>query len=143
MKQSLVTVKQAKELKALGFHDEVSHYTKPDNPIRIRIGTPYNNNLLGNWLSIPTCDEAIDWLRRKYDIMIYNTTPPFVDPTDPKSRISYAFSVKHCNRRDGWNGRTNIGYTGSSYNIHAVKRRAISIAISWLKQRNKRKPKRL
>ena len=142
MKQSLVTIKQAQELKALGFHDKVSM------AVLIETGSiypclPQDKNDFGRWMSIPTVDEAIDWLRRKYDIMIYNTTPPFVDPTDPKSRISYAFSIKHCHRRDGWNGRTNIGYTGSSYNIYATKRRAISIAISWLKQQNKRKPKRL
>lgn len=134
MKKALVTIKQAKELRALGFHDEVSHYTLLDNPIT-RICVPYDHNRLKNWLSMPTCDEAIDWLRRKYDVMIYNTAAPFVDPGDPKSRITHNFSVKHCNRRDGWNSRTSIGYAGDSYNVYAVKRRAISIAIEWLKQR--------
>lgn len=134
MKKALVTIKQAQELKALGFRDEVS------NTMSVKIGSirqsaPYNHNRFGGWVSIPTVDEAIDWLRRKYDIMIYNTSAPFVDPTDPKHRIVHNLSVKYCNRRDGWNGRVNIGYAGNSHNIYAIKRRAINIAISWLKQR--------
>ena len=134
MKQALVTIKQAQELKALGFRDIVSvgMSVKTGN---IYPGLQCNHNKFKSWVSIPTVDEAIDWLRRKYNIIIYNTAAPSVDPTDPKSRIAHNFSVKHCSRRDGWNGRTSIGYAGVSFNVYAVKRRAISIAIEWLKQR--------
>ena len=142
MRQSLVTIKQAQELKALGFRDKVS------TAMNVKTGNIYpsismNHNRMPHWVSIPTVDEVIDWFRRKHDVIIYNTRAPFVDPTDSKSRISYAFSIKFCSKRDGWNGRIHVGYSGCSYNIYAAKRRAISIAISWLKQQNKRKPKRL
>lgn len=136
MKKELVTLKQAKELKTLGFNEPTSHcYSKYLGCI-----TTYpRNNRCSSFMPMPTVDEAIDWLRKTYDVMIYNTSAPFVDPKDAKNRIMYCYSVKYCNRRDGWNGRIFIGYAGGSYNIYAVKRKAISIAISWLKARNNAK----
>ncbi|MER2007640.1 MAG: hypothetical protein ABS939_09325 [Psychrobacillus sp.] len=140
MKANLITLKQAQELKALGFHDEVSHYvipTIPNIPIRERV--PYDHNSLRSWLSIPTCDEVIDWLRRKYDVCIYTSIPPFVDPTDDTHPILYRYAVKFCNKRDGWNGRVRVGETNLSKNVYAIKRQAIWLAIRWIKANKKPK----
>ena len=140
MKASLVTIKQAQELKALGFNDEVSHYvipTIPNIPIRERI--PYDHNSLGSWLSIPTCDEVIDWLRRKYNVHIYTLIAPFVDPTNDERPVLYRYAIKFCNKRDGWNGRVYIGETNLSKNVYSLKRQAIWLAIRWIKANKKPK----
>ena len=91
-----------------------------------------------SYLSCPV-DVAIDWLRKKYNIVIYNRVPPFVDPTAKKPCILYRFSVKWCNLRDGWNGRENLGSSKLTKNIYAAKRQATSIALKWLLKQNEHK----
>lgn len=87
-------------------------------------------------------DGVIDWLRRKHNIIIYNSIEPFVDPVSDNHHILYRFSVKHCNLRDGWNGREYIGESKLTKNIYTAKRQAITLAIKWLKQhRYERKKK--
>lgn len=138
MKKALVTIKQAQELKALGFHDEASNYALLSNSIA-RTSAPWDHNALKGWLSIPTCDETIDWLRRKYSVCIYTSVPPFVDPTDDDHPILYRYTAKYCNRRDGWNGRVRIGETNLSKNVYSLKRQAIWLAIRWIKANKKPK----
>lgn len=83
-------------------------------------------------------DSVIDWLRKKYKVVIYNSMEPFVDPESKK--ILYRYSVKYCNLRDGWNGREYIGKSKLTSNIYAAKRQAIWLAIRWIKkQRNGKK----
>ena len=87
-------------------------------------------------------DGVIDWLRRKHNIVIYNSIEPFVDPVSDNHHILYRFSVKRCNLRDGWNGREYIGESKLTKNIYTAKRQAITLAIKWLKQhRHERKKK--
>ena len=87
------------------------------------------------WRIYPTVDEIIDWLRIKYNIIIYNAIEPFVDPeSGNKNEVLYRFAVKWCNRRDGWNGRVYIGSSKLSSNIYGMKREAIWLAIRWLKK---------
>lgn len=87
-------------------------------------------------------DGVIDWLRRKHNIIIYNSIEPFVDPVSDNHHILYRFSVKHCNLRDGWNGREYIGESKLTKNIYTAKKQAITLAIKWLKQhRHERKKK--
>lgn len=83
-------------------------------------------------------DSVIDWLRRKYNIVIFNSMEPFVDPKSGK--ILYRYSAKYCNLRDGWNGRKYIGTSTLTSNIYSAKRQAIWLAIRWIKkQRNGKK----
>ena len=138
MKANLVTTKQAQELKALGFRDKASVTMSIKMDITFP-SQPYNHNRFNGWVSIPTVDEAIDWLRRKYDVCIYTSVPPFVDPTDDTHPILYRYTVKYCNRRDGWNGRVRIGETNLSKNVYAIKRQAIWLAIRWIKKNLKPK----
>lgn len=87
-------------------------------------------------------DGVIDWLRRKHNIIIYNSIEPFVDPVSDNHHILYRFSVKHCNLRDGWNGREYIGESKLTKNIYTAKKQAITLAIKWLKRhRHERKKK--
>lgn len=139
MKAALVTTKQAQELKALGFRDKVSTSMSVETGNIYHQGLPGNHNYFHFWVSIPTVDEAIDWLRRKYDICIYTSIPPFVDPTDNTHPILYRYTVKYCNKRDGWNGRVRIGETDLSKNVYSLKRQAIWLAIRWIKQNKKPK----
>ena len=90
---------------------------------------------------IATIDDAIDWVRRQYNIVIYNTIEPFVDPVSNK--ILYRMSVKQCNLRDGWNGRIYIGESKLTSNIYTAKRQAVSIAIRWIKKKYNEKRKAL
>lgn len=77
-------------------------------------------------------DTVIDLLRIKYNVIIYNSAPPFVDPTTRK--IVYAFSVKYCNTHIGWNGRIFVYFPKKWItNIYEAKRRAVKAAINWIK----------
>lgn len=138
MKANLVTVKQAQELKTLGFHDETSM------AMSVKTGSIYpsllyDHNRFNSWVSIPTVDGAIDWLRRKYDVHIYTPIAPFVDPTNDEHPILYRYAVKFCNKRDGWNGRAYVGETDLSKNVYSLKRQAIWLAIRWIKKNLKPK----
>lgn len=120
-RQTLVTINQANTLAKYGYYGYVSY--------------------VPNVGYIATVDDAIDWLRRKYNIVIYNTIEPFVDPVSNK--ILYRMSVKQCNLRDGWNGRIYIGESKLTSNIYAAKRQAVSIAIRWIKKKYNEKRKML
>ena len=88
-------------------------------------------------------DGVIDWLRRKHNIVIYNSIEPFVDPVSDNHHILYRFSVKYCNLRDGWNGREYIGESKLTKNIYTAKKQAITLAIKWLKQRQHERTKKV
>lgn len=134
MKKNLCSITIAKALKALGFNGKVFHYyytSECKYPIRWgRYTLPFRC-----YVPAPTVDEAIDWLRKKYNIVIYNYVPPFVNSKDDKHRIMYMYNVKYCNRRDGWNGKIFISQAKCcSYDIYAAKRMAIVEAIRWIKK---------
>lgn len=135
VKDSLVTKKQAQTLRELGFKEPVSGYVWEDENSGILFGYPEDNNHIHACLSVPTIDEAIDWLRRKYNIVIYNKIEPFVDPTDQTHKtILFRFGVKLCDTTNlGWNGRMYIGETRLAKNIYSLKRDAISIALKYIK----------
>lgn len=123
IRKTLVSRTIAAALKKLGFHEHCTYKMA----VKINIGgTP-------EFAYFPTVDEAIDWLRRKYNIVIYNAIEPFVDPTAKKPRILYRYSVKKCNLRDGWNGRKYIGESKLVENIYSAKRQAIMLAIRYIK----------
>lgn len=89
-----------------------------------------------------TVDEVIDAIRMKFNVIIYNTAPPHVDPVSKK--IIYGFSVKVCNTKWGWNARKYLGQTKWRTNIYQAKREAINIAINWIlsqKSEKSKKPK--
>ena len=119
VKDSLVTKKQSQALKELGFNEPTLY--------------------VSGWVSVPTVDEAIDWLRRKYNIVIYNKIEPFVDPTDDThKKILFKYGVKLCDTHHlGSNGRVDIGNTRLNTNVYSLKREAISIAIKYIKSRIK------
>lgn len=75
-------------------------------------------------------DNAIDALRIKYNVIIYNTAAPFVGKS---GNVIYNFSVKKCNPRLGWNGRERIETSKIwDANIYEAKRRAIRAAARWI-----------
>lgn len=118
-KRSLISKTQTLALKELGFN-ELTLYLKGGVPV-------------------PTVDEAIDWLRRKYNIVIYNKIEPFVDPTDLTHKtILFRFGVKRCDTTNlGWNGRLYIGETRFAKNVYSLKREAINIALKYIKSQKK------
>ncbi len=128
-KEILVSQTIAVALKKLGFR-EYCLYSK----------TITNIWGMHERIYTPTVDDAIDWLRRKYNIVIYNSIEPFVDPTAKKPRILYRYSVKWCNLRDGWNGRKYIGESKLVENIYSAKRQAIMIALRYIKSQKKEVP---
>lgn len=137
-----VTAKQAEKLKLLGFDDSVirHYYTSNYCAVSVRAhGEPKNWNKLTGFVSVPTVDEAIDWLRRKYNIHIYTCIEPFVDPNDSKGSVLYRYGVKWCDRRNGWNGRLVIGKTNLSKNPYSLKRQAITFALRWIAKNNVKK----
>ena len=124
VKDSLVTKTQTKALKELGFKEITLYYYSAG---------------LRHEVSVPTVDEAIDWLRRKYNIVIYNKIEPFVDPTDDThKKILFKYGVKRCDINHlGWNGRIDLGTTRLSTNVYSLKREAIGIAIKYIKSQKK------
>ena len=137
--KNLVTIHQAMLLKELGYKEVSSAYAVKSNPAAewLQVNLQGDVDTLSElhrqyYLLIPTVDEAIDWIRRKFNIVIYNSAAPFVDPAT-NSFISYSFKVKFCNVNHGYNFRDNIGSTKWSKDIYAAKRQAITIAIGYAK----------
>lgn len=143
VKHSLITKMQAQTLKELGFKEPTSCYfwSAFIKPIMTNVddtdivsGAPDNSNNIKHCVSVPTVDEVIDWLRRKYNIVIYDKIEPFVDPTDDTHKtILFRFGVKQCDTKHlGWNGRVNIGETRLSKNVYSLKREAVNIALKYI-----------
>lgn len=124
VRDNLVTKTQGKALKELGF-EEITLY--------------YYSAGLRHEVSVPTTDEAIDWLRRKYNIIVYNKVEPFVDPTDDTHKtILFKYGIKLCDTHHlGWNGRTDLGTTRLAKNAYSLKREAIGIALKYIKSQKK------
>ena len=136
-----VTLRQALLLRKLGFKEPCMHSAyKFGNMEKWRIDNvgryaTANNKLYPCVIAIPTCDEAIDWIRRKYSIHIVNRIIPFVDPIK-QGKVLHAYCVKKCNMRDGWNFRVMLGYK-SSHDIYAAKRACITIALKSIQKKAK------
>lgn len=139
VKDSLVTKTQAQDIKKLGFKERTSCYFWTGDNTDIIDGILDNNNSIKCCVSVPTIDEAIDWIRRKYNIVIYNKIEPFVDPTDDThKKILFKYGVKRCDVNHlGWNGRIDLGTTRLNTNVYSLKREAISIAIKYIKSQKK------
>jgi hypothetical protein len=135
VKDSLVTKTQALALKELRFNEPTPYYLWEIDPNNPHYDEPENSNLEKWFTSVPTVDETIDWLRRKYNIIVYDKIEPFVDPTDQTHKtILFRFGVKRCDRTNlGWNGRMYIGETRLARNIYSLKRDAINIALKYIK----------
>ena len=85
-------------------------------------------------------DTAIDNIRRKYNVHIYNSAPPFVTPVTKK--VVYAFLVKVCNTQLGWNGRKTLGSTKWYENVYQAKREALKIALDGILSQKSQKSKK-
>ena len=136
VKDSLITKTQAQALKELGYKEPTAYYYFPSGwrgPVNCDY--PRKNEKYLQGYSLPTVDEAIDWIRRKYNIVIYNKVEPFVDPTDDTHKtILFIYGVKLCDTKHlGWNGRISLGTTRLNTNVYSLKREAISIALKYLK----------
>lgn len=150
-KAKLVTVNQAIALKELGFHEEVVWHIKSPNIKKkskmilcgyiIEDWNRYCANDKTPYISVPTVDEAIDWLRRKFNVVIYDAVEPYTDPLNNKT-IRYSYRVKFCNTTWGWNMRERIGQSKWSPNSYAMKRQAITLAIRWINKHTEPKRKK-
>lgn len=118
MRRDSITKKQLDDLKKLGWHN-----------VRIDIVTLFNVKSPAYITSV-NVDMAIDFLRKKFGIIIYNAAAPYVDPRE-KGVIQYGYRVKFCNKQAGWNFREYIGDPQWSKNIYAAKRKALTIAIRY------------
>lgn len=136
-----VTLRQALILRELGFKETcvLSAYKFGDmKKWKLdKVGTyaTVNMKYYPNFVAVPTCDQAIDWIRRKYCIHIVNRVIPFVDPTK-QGKVLHVYCVKKCNMRDGWNFREALG-SKSSHDIYAAKRACITIALRSISNKAK------
>jgi hypothetical protein len=75
----------------------------------------------------------IDELLREFNIVIYNTAPPFVDPTSKDHKIMFGYTVKKCfpGQANGWNHRIIIGKTKWHDDDYVAKREALIIAATY------------
>lgn len=126
--KDIVTVKQALVLRELGYKEPTLRYAYGIGSYRLqKQRTTTTINYCKAILSVPSVDQAIDWLRRKFNIIIFDFADPFVDPI--KNAIVYCYGVKLCNKKWGWNQRKYIGQSNWSRNPYAIKRQAIWIAL--------------
>lgn len=134
VKDNLVTKTQALALKELGFAEPTACYVLVTGK-SIFPWHPDNHNRSKEYVSVPTIDETIDWLCRKYNIVIYNKIEPFVDPVDETHKtILFKYGVKRCDVNHlGWNGRIDLGMTRLAKNVYSLKREAINIALKYIK----------
>lgn len=139
IKDSLVTKTQALALRELGFAEPTPGYFWTDENTVIMNSIPDNSNRIKDCVSVPTIDEVIDWLRRKYNIVVYNKIEPFVDPTDETHKtILFKYGIKRCDINHlGWNGRIDLGVTRLSKNVYSLKREAITIALKYIKSQKR------
>lgn len=142
-KSSLVTTKQALLLREFGFDDVCGHFAFlmdgqfiVDSTMCLTKNTYESKSIL----AIPTTDQAIDWLRKKHDIIVCNKSDPYVCPKTGK--IQFGYTIKKCYLKAGWNARRYIGVSIWSSNIYAAKRDAIRKAIRWIKKDQDAKPRR-
>lgn len=75
-------------------------------------------------------NTAIEWLRVKHNIVIYDYMAPFVCPVSKK--IMFCYAVKKCSLRDGWNGRIFIGKSEYLDDPLECKYQAINLAIDFI-----------
>lgn len=141
----LVTIKQAVALRDIGYKEPVVRYAydfEADNNFKLQKDMRYIKswNKIKLVLPVPTVDEVIDWLRRKHNIMIYNHIEPYTDPAD--NRITYGYRVKKCNVKWGWNHRKYLSNGILSKDCYAAKRKAIWIAIRFIKKQKEDATKR-
>lgn len=134
MKQNRVSKTQALLLHKLGFKEHTNAY--------YWLNRLYEQAYYGDWnvperqfISAPTVDEVIDWLRRKHNIIVYNVAAPFVNPTHDNN-ITYVLGVKECNPIWGWNQRVLLSKCTSD-NIYVAKRKMISVALKHLLTKKK------
>ena len=141
MKKERVTIHQAKLLKQLGFDERCSGYLwywdKEESSVCEQGMGDFNNSHLT--VSVPTVDQVIDWLRKKYNIIVYHTHIPYVCPKTRK--IVYTFTPKICNPNWGWNQRITLKRGIQSADIYAAKRSAITIALNWILSQKSEKSK--
>lgn len=148
----LVSIKQAEILKELGFKELVRRFAYrevneekfkliPDQEALCTYNRPRYRGIMKQYLLIPTIDQAVDWVRRNFDVVIYNSAEPFVKPLTRD--IVYAYGVKYCNKRDGWNGRIIIDRGGNwCKDPYIAKRRALTKALNFIKKKKDAKSRR-
>lgn len=138
MKQNRVTIKQAEKLKKLGFKEGTTHYSYNYCNKGFKViecsGQVANWNKFPLMVSVPTIDEACDWIRRRFDVIVYDATAPYVDPAGSKC-IWYRYETKFCNILGGWNFREFIGTSRRLKNAYAAKRQALSLALTHIMKR--------
>lgn len=149
LKQNLVTLNQAMALKDIGFNEALASRvalipgivpSKPKGQLYEFNAIHKNGDNPKNVIAVPTVDVAIDWIRRKFNVVIFDAAEPFVDPI--KKTIMYSYKVKFCNVKWGWNYREFIGQTKWSKDSYAMKRQAIWIAIRYIKKKKDAERKR-
>ena len=141
----LVSIKQAEILKELGFKEPTQRFAYrrvneekfkliPGQESVCTYSGPRHRGIIKRYLLVPTVDQAIDWVRRNFDVVIYNSAEPFVKPLTRD--IVYAYGVKYCNKRDGWNGRIIIDRGGNwCKDPYIAKRRALTKALNFIKKK--------
>lgn len=77
---------------------------------------------------------AIEWLRVKHNIVVYDYVAPFVCPKTKK--IIFCYAAKKCSIRDGWNGRVFIGKSEYLDDPLECKYQAINLALNFIKNKN-------
>lgn len=153
----LVTRKQAEKLKELGFKEKVCHYQMSDLSVGVSYPRDWNNEAvpygLDNivnypYLSIPTVDEALDWLLKrikKWD-WYYHV---YMDKTISVTLVNHNSTSINSSKSSVWpdaikilsislNNATSMNYRlDKPKNLNVEKRSIITRLIKFIKNDEK------
>lgn len=122
----LVTLNQAVILKRLGFHEQVNHYGWGENKHPFCCsGVCSDWNECNNFISLPTVDEALEWLHTRCKLNYVST---YSSDANKEHQITICYE----------DGSVVFCYSPNKY---AVKRKAISTLIRYYENRNKKSNK--
>lgn len=128
MKDNRVTLLQAKRLKRMGYNNPSTAYLIGNTLVKYQASNDWNHkrdysNLTFPYISVPTCDEVIEWLFDKYNIYIQ------IVRWREANKFSYHIAKDMKILYDG---------TGRMFKYNnCVKRSAIAKALTVLQQENK------
>lgn len=123
MKDNRVTLLQAKRLKRMGYNNPSTAYLIGNTLVKYQAPNDWNHkrdysNLTFPYISVPTCDEVIEWLYNKHNV--------YIDIIAQMNKRSFKYDIY---RNDF---RVDSLCLVSYKNINCVKRAAISKALTFI-----------
>ena len=128
MNDNRVTLLQAKRLKRMGYNNPSAAYLIGNTLVKYQAPNDWNHkrdysNLTFPYISMPTCDEVLEWLYNKYDI--------YVNIQRWVTDLKFSYSIVKQSKI------LHIEFIREFRDLNCAKRTAIAKALTILQQENK------